>query len=163
MSKSTLSETVARFKAVCPVCFQAIRKGEPIRLYREMKGRKRWAHANCYHAPDEAIEGEPADLSSDAKELIATLASRLEQIEAKLAEVEQNGGGTKVIEVRKPKGKPVKIEGSVHPVFEGCSSWPRPASTSSSLARLAAASRTWLARSPRPWSWSSALSRARRA
>lgn len=122
MSSSTVIETTAKFKAKCAVCFQEIQKGEPIRLYRAMRGRKRWVHANCFHAApvDGADEeqAEPSELSDDAKELIAKLASRLEQLEAKLAEVQSQPTGPQVIEIRKPKSKPVTIEGTVHPVFE---------------------------------------------
>jgi cobaltochelatase CobS len=116
MSTSTLTHETAAVKCKCMVCFKTIDKGEPIRLVREhANGRKRWAHADCYHAaPGGGDDNEPAaDLSTDAQELIGKLASRVEQLEAKL----EQSGGFRVLEIRKPDSEPVRIEGAVHPVF----------------------------------------------
>jgi hypothetical protein len=118
MSTTTVTKNTADSKYICAVCFNEIEKGEPIRLYRKHRnGRKRWAHANCYHAApgDQVADAEPAELTEDAKELIGKLTSRIEQLEAKL---ENGGGQSKVIEIRKPDSDPVKIEGTVHEAFE---------------------------------------------
>ena len=91
MATVTDTETTAKHKTKCPVCFGEIQKGEPIRLWRTMaKGRKRWAHAGCFNAPPEGVDGEPqtAELSADAEERINKLYSLIEQLEAK---VEANG------------------------------------------------------------------------
>jgi cobaltochelatase CobS len=117
----TLQHELATVKAKCMVCFKQIEKGEPIRLVRKFaNGTQRWAHADCYHAaPGGNGDGEDnqpapaADLTEDAKERIATLTSRVEQLEAKL----EQSGGFKVLEIRQPDRDPVRIEGAVHPIF----------------------------------------------
>ena len=117
----TLQHELATVKAKCAICFKQIEKGEPIRLVRRFaNGTKRWAHADCYHAApggdgdgEDNHPGPAADLTEDAKERIASLTSRVEQLEAKL----EQSGGFKVLEIRQPDRDPVRIEGAVHPIF----------------------------------------------
>ena len=106
----------ARFK--CGICFGRIEKGDPVRVFRTLRnGRTRWCHANCYiPVPDQLPDDGPADLTDDANEKIGRLVQRIEQLEAKL---EAGGGGqVRMIEIRRPDAEPIKLEGTVHPVFD---------------------------------------------
>lgn len=117
MTSAVCTETIAKYKARCPVCFKEISPGEPIRVWRKMKGKTRWAHADCYNAPPDAVEGEPvatAELPEDVKQLIESLASRVEALETNPPAA---AGPATTIEVKLPDGKANKVEGAVHPVF----------------------------------------------
>ena len=111
--------TAAKFKGICRLCDEPFAKGDTILPVRQMKGRTRWGHVACVHAEATGtpmVAAAPAELTGDAKELVEAV----KELEAKVAELEKNAGGAaaRVIEIRKPKAKPVKIDGVVHPVFD---------------------------------------------
>jgi hypothetical protein len=117
MSTATLpqSETVARFKGTCAVCFKPIAKGESIRVYRKMNGKTRWAHANCYNAPadypdDDGNGSEPQGVSAEVEAFMADIEARVKAIEAASIPLE--------IVVKHADGQVVHIEGLVHPKFD---------------------------------------------
>ena len=118
MSTSTVPELRAKNKAVCPVCFKRIERGEPIRIYRQMRGKTRWCHADCYNLPpvETYPEGEPAStsqpegVSAEVESLVAELAARIKQLEA--------GATPREIVVKVGDGQAVHIDGLVHPAFD---------------------------------------------
>lgn len=121
MSSVTDAEPRAKSRTKCAICFKYIEKGDHVRVYRRLRdGRTRWCHANCYVAPDQLPDDGPADLTDDANEKIGRLVQRIEQLEAKLEEKLEAGGGGQVrtIEIRRPDAEPIKLEGTVHPVFD---------------------------------------------
>jgi cobaltochelatase CobS len=129
MQTSSVSEvtTVAKYKAVCPVCFKQIEKGDPIRVWRKMNGKTRWAHANCYTAPpeDEFPEDEnhaqPVDgTDAEAREKISKLSDAILALATRLEAAEKAAASRqdRTIEIKHPDGKVVKIDGAVHPVFD---------------------------------------------
>ena len=119
MQQSSVTEarTFAKYKATCHVCFKPIEKGQPIRLWRRMKNRTSWVHTDCYTAPGDlgdanGSEPQTAGIDQELRDLVGKLAQRLEQVEAKAE------AAVRTIEIKRPDGHVVKIDGAVHPVFE---------------------------------------------
>lgn len=113
---STLPQCTAKYKAVCPVCFKEIKKGEPIRLWRELKGRKRWAHADCFSNPGELPVAESDTPVADG--ISEDVAEELAQLKARLAQLESAKAAEREIVVKHPDGKAIHIKDAVHPVFD---------------------------------------------
>lgn len=116
MQTSTVAPvtTLAKFEVQCHLCGETIKRGATIRLWGHYPNskRRRWVHVDC-HAPDEAhpvtVE-TTAEVPADLLETIAKLTARIESLE--------KSGAVRTIEVKRPDAPPVKIKGTVHPVFE---------------------------------------------
>ena len=120
---ATVTQTRAKFKAVCPICNDKIEKGSPIAAWHTYEiggGRKRnrWAHVACCDGekiaagtPDEDKPAVP--VSEETATLLGRLARRLEQLEAKVEEQKPQ-----TITIKQHDRPDVKIEGLVHEAFE---------------------------------------------
>ena len=111
----TETTVIAKHKAVCPVCFKHIEKGEAIRVWRKMNGKTRWAHANCYTAPADYPEtdspaSEPQGVSAEVSDLLLKMAARVEALEA--------GSSPREIIIKHADGQAVHFDGLVHPCFD---------------------------------------------
>jgi cobaltochelatase CobS len=112
----TLPQVSAKYKAVCPVCFKEIRKGEPIRLWRELKNRKRWAHADCFSNPGDLPAAEAGDIP--AAVVSEEIAEELAALKARLTELESAKAAEREIVIKHSEEKAIRIKDAVHPVFD---------------------------------------------
>jgi len=116
MSTSTLTANVnyvngkavrGRYRSKCPACGKPIEIGHPIVEFRCGK-RNRWKHEDCDNVP---VVGTGLGVDEDTAE-------RIQQLEQRVAELEQNEGGTvQTIHVRQPDGTDIAIEGTTHEAF----------------------------------------------
>jgi hypothetical protein len=131
-----IADIKAGWRRICRRCKRWIARGERIKQIGSRNGKPRWGHVEC--KPE-----------ANGQEASAVLVEAVAELQARLADVELSAT-PRVIEIKYAEGEAVKIEGAVHPIFDGVLQLAQAASTFSCPARPAAARATWPSRLPMP-------------
>lgn len=105
----------ARYNAVCKKCGKTIFAGSPITPEFTGKSRPRWVHEDCDNAPTSIVVAIGGD-GANAEATDVQLRQEVARLAQRVAELETHGSA-QVVEVRRPDGECVKLEGTVHPAF----------------------------------------------